>query len=227
MFNSSSSPTITNSTFSGNTAEDYGGAMYNYSSSSPVITNSIFSGNTAANGGAIFNNTVVTGTLDLQLINVTFSYNDASVGGGAIYNTEGSGSLSVTIKNSIFWHNTAPAGAGDNIYSNGGSTSIGYSDVQGGWNGAEVVLINGATVTDLGNNINATPRFVNSRGPDGIAGTLDDNLRLKINPLSPCIDTGKNSYNSTTTDLDGNPRKVDGPDANNTATIDMGAYEKQ
>jgi hypothetical protein len=79
----------------------------------------------------------------------------------------------------------------------------------------------------LGSNINAQPRFASPLGVDGIAGTLDDNLHLKISPLSPCIDKGRNSYNSTTTDLDGDPRKVDGPDANATATIDMGAYERQ
>jgi hypothetical protein len=103
--------------------------------------------------------------------------------------------------------------------------SIGHSDVQGGWNGAEVVHIGGGTGSSLGGNINVVPRFIDANGPDNIAGTLDDNLRLRN--ISPCLDVGNNAYNTLPTDLDGNPRIVDGPDTNATATIDMGAYERQ
>jgi hypothetical protein len=42
------------------------------------------------------------------------------------------------------------------------------------------------------------------------------NLRLQSN--SPCINAGSNAYASGTTDLDGNPRVVNG-------TLDIGAYE--
>src|SRR5690606_20500191 len=44
MFNSNSSPTATNCSFSGNSANFSGGGMYN-SSSSPTVTNCSFSGN--------------------------------------------------------------------------------------------------------------------------------------------------------------------------------------
>jgi len=45
---------------------------------------------------------------------------------------------------------------------------------------------------------------------------------------SPCIDTGSNDAvpEDVTTDLDGNPRIVDG-DGDSVATVDMGAYEYQ
>lgn len=50
-----SNSTVTNSTFSGNSAT-YGGGMYNYFASSPVLTNLTFSGNSARiAGGGMFN----------------------------------------------------------------------------------------------------------------------------------------------------------------------------
>ena len=50
----SSSPTLTNCTFSGNSA-DSGGGMYNYDGSSPTLTNCTFSGNSADSGGGMYN----------------------------------------------------------------------------------------------------------------------------------------------------------------------------
>ena len=47
MYNYGSSPTLTNVTFSGNTASSSGGGMSNEYSSSPELTNVTFSGNTA------------------------------------------------------------------------------------------------------------------------------------------------------------------------------------
>src|SRR5699024_6421925 len=54
IFNSSSSPVLTNVTLSGNTAHNRGGGMYNFFSS-PKIHNSIIWGNTAADGTNIYN----------------------------------------------------------------------------------------------------------------------------------------------------------------------------
>lgn len=63
-------------------------------------------------------------------------------------------------------------------------------------------------------NITGDPQFVNP---------VNDNYRLQ--PGSPAIDTGDNSaLSGFMTDLDGNPRVVDG-DGDGTATIDIGAYE--
>jgi hypothetical protein len=106
-------------------------------------------------------------------------------------------SCSPVVANCIFWGNTP-----DTIYNTTSDANVSYSDVEGGWGG------------EGGNNINADPCFV-----DEVGG----NLRLTSG--SPCVDAGDNAAASgITTDLDGNPRVVDG-DTNATDIVDMGAYE--
>ncbi len=68
--NNNSNPTLSNLTFSGNTAST-GGGMFNYFSS-PNLTNVIFSGNTAGYGGGMYN--VFS---NLTLTNVAFTGNMA------------------------------------------------------------------------------------------------------------------------------------------------------
>ncbi|MDZ7720248.1 MAG: choice-of-anchor Q domain-containing protein [Balneolaceae bacterium] len=77
MYNNAGSPTLSNLTFSGNSAE-YGGGMYNNDSSSPTLSNATFSGNSASeSGGGVFNV-----ESSPTLANVTFSENSAHSGGG-------------------------------------------------------------------------------------------------------------------------------------------------
>ena len=81
--------------------------------------------------------------------------------------------------------------------------TVSYSDVEGGHEGD--------------GNIDIDPLFV-------AAGSGD----YRLQPDSPCIDIGLNDAVPTgvTTDLDGNPRIVDGND-DDIGTVDMGAYEYQ
>jgi hypothetical protein len=52
MFNANSSPTVTNCSFSGNSASPlYGGGMFNGQEASPTVTNCSFFGNSAGAGG--------------------------------------------------------------------------------------------------------------------------------------------------------------------------------
>jgi len=55
MYNTFSSPTLTNVTFSGNSAFRFGGGMFNYYPSSPTLTNVTFSNNLADSGGGMYN----------------------------------------------------------------------------------------------------------------------------------------------------------------------------
>ncbi len=76
------------------------------------------------------------------------------------------------------------------------------------------------------------PLLADPDGPDGIAGTEDDDLHLT--PGSPAIDAADNFAlrKDVTVDLDGAPRFVDDPDTKDTGNgdpplVDMGAFEFQ
>ncbi|MFN8473724.1 MAG: right-handed parallel beta-helix repeat-containing protein [Anaerolineae bacterium] len=186
MFKNGGSPTLTNVTFSGNSAT-YGGGMDNIDGS-PTLTNVTFSGNSATYGGGMYTNGA-----SPTLTNVTFSGNYASQGGG-IFIAGGS----PTIRNSILW--------GDSGGEMSGSASVTYSIVQ-----------QASGVYPGTGNLNADPMFqapVPSPAPSS-----GGNLRLQY--ASPAINRGNNSVTAPSlpaTDLDGNPRIVGG-------TVDMGAYE--
>jgi predicted outer membrane repeat protein len=123
MVNDQSSPTLTNVTFSGNSAVDYGGGLDNYDESSPTLTNVTFSGNSAPIGGGLFN----TEGSNPSLTNITFTGNTANDGGG-MYNWNSSPILT----NAILWGNTP------NQIANGGvgTPVVTFSDIQGGYAGA-------------------------------------------------------------------------------------------
>ena len=128
LHNVSSSPTITNSTFSGNFAGSSGGGMYNFESSSPTITNSTFSRNSATiNGGGMRNffassptlyntvfyeNTASTGVdIDGDAINGSSSHNASDGTGGNI--NAGAGFVALTSEEDPFTNSEDPAGADD------------------------------------------------------------------------------------------------------------------
>ncbi len=212
MYNSSSSPVISNCIFSGNSVnsssgDGYGGGMYN-SFSSPVINNCVFSGNSVSGfyglGGGMYNK-----SSSPVINNCVFSGNSAggSIGlGGGMYN-DNSGSAVVTIYNSIVLGNTASTeGPGIN---NSGTLDIQYS----------LVERNSTTATFNGNNVAVTAAdvFVNPVAA-GSAPTTTGDYSLKSD--SPAINEGNNSYSNAATDLAGNARIV-------ACVIDLGAYEYQ
>jgi hypothetical protein len=156
MMNDSSSPTVEGCKFLSNSALVHGGGLENFLVSNATVTNCLFVGNSAVQGGGMMN---LAGSLNLT--NCTFSLNDASLGAGM---NNAYSSAGVLVTNCIFWNDIN----GGEVFNDGTSScSVAYSCVQGGYPGT--------------GNIARNPRFVNP--------LADFHLRA----TSPCIDAGDNS----------------------------------
>ena len=200
-----------------------GGAIWNtrgegegQEGSSPTFINCLIAGNSTVpgvyggkNGGGVANKGVDTNPV---FINCTFTGNTAYTDGGGMCTKDGA---QATVINCIFWDNKALDDS-DSIHNkNGGATNVSYSDVnQPGYAGS-----NG--------NISQDPKFFDTDdldGPDNLFMTLDDGA--EIGSDSPCIDAGNNTPVTESYDIIGRTRIIDG-DEDDTATVDMGAYEFQ
>ena len=227
-----SDATVTSCKFLGNHADTDGGGMGNNNDSAPVLTNVLFSGNAAGgNGGALF----CADTTSPIVTNCTFNQNTADGDGGGMWYEDGA----LVVVNCIFWGNIddADGNAGGPYMDRtaqghtggSGSAAVTYSCIQDIDPNDAIIPYGGAA----NNNIDDDPLFEDADGADNVVGTLDDNLRPQFS-TSPCIDAGDNAAipGGVTTDLDGNPRRVDDPavvdTGNGTAPIvDMGAYEQR
>jgi parallel beta-helix repeat protein len=166
-----------------------------------VVSNCIVTGNVASGaGGGIYLGSAV---------NCLIVSNTADAGGGAgtcvlsnctvVKNAangpatapRGGGVDNCTVDNCIIFYNTAVAGGTSN------------------YSGSKFNFSCSAPPPIGTSNIASPPAFVN---------LATGNFHLQIG--SPCIDSGFNGYVAAGTDLDGNPRIVNG-------TVDMGAYENQ
>ncbi len=200
---------IINSVFSDNTTTAWGSAIQFWDAGGS-ISNCLFYDNEAGtNNGyaaiAYLDNTGGAGSATITILNSTFVGNqDMGTWSGAIHKRGGT----FIISNSIFWDNGGKAG----IYNQSGTTTVSFSDVQGGVP---------AGVSNGGDNINSDPLFVNVYG---LSDSWD--LHLQADPvMSPCIDSGNNSAPGLPAyDLDQRNRIKDG-DQDGTAMVDMGAYE--
>ena len=187
----SSAPIINNVIISGNNVTGSGGGIYNAYSSSITLTNVLISGNKSENGGAIYSN-----ASSITLTNVTISGNRATSAGGAIYQY----SATAILKNTIIWNNNTA------ISHTGGTPTYSHC------------LIENAMPAGDGN-IDGTisyPKMFVASVNHSQAPTTSGNYHLVAS--SPCLNVGNNDYNSTTTDLAGNPRIYN-------EIIDLGAYE--
>jgi hypothetical protein len=116
--------------------------------------------------------------------------------GGAVFSRNGSAPM---VTNSILWGNLGGSFTGDV------PEAVTFSAVEGGHPGT--------------GNIDTDPLFVDPAGPDGDPSTPEDG-DYHLTVVSPALDSGNNSApNIPPTDLDGNPRILNG-------TVDMGTYER-
>ena len=173
---------VTNCTITDNSSYDSGGGFYSHLGS-PTISNCIITGNSAnhvrSNGGGV----VICGIAAIGHCTITGNWVNGS--GGGIHGCNPT--ISPTISNCIVWDN------GDSEV--GGSATVSYSDVEGGYPGT--------------GNIDADPLFVDSAGGD---------YHLSANSL--CINAGDPAYSSEPgeADIDGDLRVING-------RVDVGADE--
>lgn len=192
----STSLTAENNYISDNTADLYepggiGGGIYLAAASVKLINNLILS-NYAAYGAGIYNDYNDVGPT--QIINNTIAFNEGEEEGGAIYLRE----ADAIVLNSILWDNYVPGGG--EIYLDGGSIEVAYSDVFGGWTGA--------------GNIDVDPDFV------------DDTCHLSCID-NPCIDVGIVDFTFSGTKYDAPLYDFDGEERPMDAGFDMGADESK
>jgi hypothetical protein len=219
-YRNTSTPSITDSLFVGNSAGVSGGAVFAYIDVGLSIDRCRFALNTARDGGALWLNTLLgsvsnslfvgneavegyagsvhVGNTQTPVTNCTFYGNSAFNGGGVV------GYSTAPITNCIFWQNTDDGGMDDTAQIVG-NIEVNNCLVQG-WTG----LFGGS------GNFGADPLFLNVLGPDGMLGTVDDDFRIL--PGSPARNVGDNGSVVGAADLGGSPR-IDG------GSVDLGAYE--
>ncbi|MBD2751925.1 choice-of-anchor Q domain-containing protein [Spirosoma validum] len=215
MYNDHASPTITNCSFQNNKAL-YGGGIYN-TASSPRLNNCHFLSNQAfvnsgGTGGGIYN----TNLSNPLLTNCSFYNNWANVGGAMCQDNRSSS----TLVNCSFLGNSFVGGAIFNmansnailancvLFNNGGDAT--FYNQSGGAVALSYCLLEPeiTNFTNAGNNrTTTTSPFVSRSNP-------------RLSATSPAIDAGNSGFNTTPTDLAGNPRLVG-------TSIDLGAYEYQ
>ncbi len=223
------SATVTNCTFSGNSAVGQGGGMFS-KASGPIVTNCRFIANSAGYSGG--------GMCDrgrAKVTNCVFRGNRASMGGGCFGEDS-----TATFTNCIFSGNTAGFGGGwcsvdnDGVLINctfSGNTATSSGGGIGSSSDYSLTVTNSIIWGNKPDEIDAWPSSFNycciKDGWPGLGNIDIDPLfvdpcsgNYHLLPASPCIDTGDPCYvaGPNETDLDGNPRVTGG-------RIDMGAYE--
>jgi len=220
-----------NNTAVGNTTA-WGGAVNHLNDAGilkPLYVNCVFSGNSAQNdGGAVSNFTRVIGAedgvtpaLEPNFTNCTFTGNSAARG-GAIFSDGflfmGTEILSARIENTILWDNTATV-AGPEIFTTGIHLNS-YSLLEGSGGSSAWVASYG---TDDGNNIDSNPGFTNAASPKGIDNIpANDDDGLHLGASSPAVNHGNNGaagLAGIALDYSGDSRVLG-------SSVDIGAYER-
>jgi hypothetical protein len=207
MTSQDATATLVDAIFEGNQAGTFGGGI-NVIAGEPTYVNVLFLDNVAGQEGggvgALFSR--------LRLNGVTITQNRAQEGGDGFQSSQGNRIVRPDVVNTIIWGNGQGDTTAEVLATDGAQPRFVYSNIEGSggssnWNESYGVDGNG--------NIDQDPRFAaGSARPTGDSPVLDAGIGIEI----------PNRYD--TTDLNDNPRIVDG-DGDGDEVIDMGAYEYQ
>jgi CSLREA domain-containing protein len=203
---------LNNSTISNNSASNLGGGIDTFGGSTLTIANTTVSGNQAnGNGGGL--------SLDggsATFTNVTIAHNRADVdsnggdgGGLAAVNS------TLTLHNTIVAHNLRTSIIKSDITGTVAAASMNNLIGEGGAGG----LVNGNNGNQVGVANASLGPLQDNGGPTFTHALIAD---------SPAIDKGDNAKSFALQLFEDQRRafrSVDGPDADNTATVDVGAFE--
>jgi hypothetical protein len=226
VFSIASGPvSVVRNIFSSNNASGQGGGAAGGTNGIATFADNVFLGNSADIGGGL-----VTGPGDgpgsANVVNNTFSGNTASTQGGGMAGILYQELGTLNVYNNIFWNNAALSGGndGDDVYVE--------ADIDGNEVGGPLNLFN--------NDFSGNADFASAQSEDLVVTLLDNysqgnNIQqdphfvssgdVHLQSGSSCIDRGDNSAPSIpATDFDGGGRIVDG-DGNSTVVVDIGADE--
>ena len=208
-----SAATLEHNVIAANSAA-WGGGIY-ITGAAPILVANTIKGNSATSGGGVY----LSGTGG-TIVNNVVADNIAVSSAGGVYLLN----ADVTMTNNTVASNalTASSVGGAGILNSGGSPVITNTIICSNTGADDLTVASGSPEVN----------YCDIGTPDGYAGT---NGNISADPIfdaafrlgsgSPCIDAGSNSApNLPATDLDGNPRIVDG-DSVPGAIVDMGAYE--
>ena len=214
--------TIINCVVENNSTTQMGGGIRNAGSKATII-NTTISGNSAQGGGGGIH-TLDAGLASFLAVNVTVTKNRANFGGGVLIE-----SGVVKFKNSIIAGNLDSGGTvpvdinGALVDASSSHNVVGVGGSGGLTNGVNNNLV-GVADPRLGS-------LANNGGPTRTHALLPDSPALDAgdNCVTAVTNCGEVTLPTLTTDQrrSGFNRLVDGPDANATATVDIGAYEMQ
>ncbi len=209
--------------FLGNVSTTGSGTVSTFASNGSLFANCEFSGNAVLSPSGGAGGALVIGS-GITVHSSTFVGNQAALSGGAIRVELSATNSSIT--NCLFADNTAPSNTHIQNLAGIPVTSCGFSN---------------ASVAGAGNGI-IVPALRDPLGPDGVRGTIDDDLRLTA--LSEAIDRGNgavlppdigdldgdgNTSEALPVDASGGTRLVDDPRPDTglggTPILDVGAHE--
>ena len=198
IYNDSGTATITDSTFTGNSANYFGGAIYNEYGATATITGSTFTGNSADYyGGAIHNEYKATATIT----DSTFTGNSATTDGGAIHNW-GTANIIANESDTTFTGNAA--GGVSNALYNDGTANLNAAD------GHKVVFNDGIDGLSGTININNTDvKMADGTTDAPTTGIVEFNNTVKNNNVHLYDGTLKlGHYEGGTIDVNGTQQTV-------------------